>query len=507
MNGAHSGVLFKRGYSLPPYWRPRFFAVSGRSLIYYQSATAARQLGSVAKVALYLERGLQVQAIPSPHPYELSVLDPSTGTSVCFGCETEDERDSWCEVLREVIGVHDDSAPRVLPVQQLAAEADQLIASVREYAARDRWMMAHRVICSMEESLATAAADHASSRAVAAVRARLAAVAPLLAKVRSTVEWAQDSLAQFESNEGWTLVQDGATKVSYRQEAGKAFNSLRVDTVVESDIVSLAAVLAEADLGPLWIPFCNRGAMIAKPSDMHRYVNLFFEFPFFIPLGHREAVLEGRGVDMMERNAVLIMLRSAEGENEHCELPPERPTHTRVEASGGFLITLLGAKSVRFRLILNVDLKVPMLRPALVNKVNQMFGGQIMMFIRKIVAKFARTEFAQRVQQNQEFYGDIEERLQECLRREASRHSGQPSPAPSGAAGRATATAGAPRKGRAAAWLIAAIVLLIGGLVALRFDGISAHWFEVIGTEREGALVALLAGAFGSGLLVAGVIQ
>ena len=498
---SHAGVLYKRGYALPPHWRPRHFALSGRSLVYFQSATEARQPGCVAKVAVFLEAGLVVETPASPHPYEFLVRDPSTGGAVRFASDTEDERDAWVEALRGVIGVVGDDEPRVLPVQQLAGEIDGVLATIREHVVRDRWLLAQRTLSSVEQSIAAAAADTASSRAVAAVRASLAADAPLLEKVRSTAEWARDALAQFESNEGWTLVQDGATKVSYRSVPGKPFNSLRVDTVVNSDLVSLAAVIAEADLSTEWVPFCNRAAMIAKPTHMHGYANLFFEFPFFIPLSNREAMLEGRGVDMMDRNALLVMLRSVEaGPNEHCEIPAEMPSHTRVDATGGFHISLLGPSSVRFRIILNVDLKVPLLRPAIVNTLNQKFGGLIMVFIRKVVARFKGSQYETRVQQNREFYGDVEDRIRHALAAEA----GGIQPVATQAMAAQRTPMAAPRRRKIAVWFIAALVLLIGVLVVSRFDAALAHWHEVAGTQRESALVALVAGAFGMGLLVAG---
>ena len=418
------GILFKQGYSLPPHWRPRYFILEGRSLLYYMGEAHARMQGSTAKLHVFFEHGFQVAGEGEANEkslFVLSITDPSSGRVVHLGASTQHERDQWLVALRRTTELACGGAQEALSqlsAVQLDHQIEQIVQHVQQLVEQDRWLLAHAQVQRLEASL-----DAAPSRQAARLRERIAPHHDLFVKVRTQATWAEESLALFERNDGWTVVQDrGGTQVSFKQEEGKPYGSLKIDAVIDSELVKMAALVAEADLLPLWLPFCNRGNMIVKPSHMHGFVHLMFDMPLLIPLSNRDAVLEGRGVDVMERNMVLIMLRSIDGDpppqNPHCTIPPPEHGYTRVEATGGFLFSPLSANSVRMKLILNVDLKAPMLRPAVVNQVNKVFGGLMVSLIKKALRTFDQSEYAERIQCNRDFYGNLEARIKEVVEKQ-----------------------------------------------------------------------------------------
>ena len=70
---------------------------------------------------------------------------------------------------------------------------------------------------------------------------------------------------------------------------------------------------------------------------MHGFAHLKLQFPFWLPLSDRDLVIEGRGVDMLERDTVMVVIRNYEGDGT-CALPPLENKVTRIALSGGYHI-------------------------------------------------------------------------------------------------------------------------------------------------------------------------
>eukprot|EP00937_MAST-01D_sp_MAST-1D-sp2_P004818 g4818.t1 len=413
--------------------------MDGHSMLYFRSERLSRVPGSNAKLHVFLEGGFHVsdggEARNTPGPvlaglgvgggagapralHVLQVADPSTGSVLRLGAPTAKERDEWVAALRAACGGEPAQLP-VLSAKELEARLPELVDRVRCRCRQDRWLMARDEVLRIEAPLRAGAGAGSAGPGALRWRERLRPHDQLFSEAKAQAAWAEDALAQFQSNAGWELVSDKpGEKISFKEVEGMTFGSLKIDSILQCSPVQLAAVIAEADLAHAWLPFCNRASLLAKPSHMHGFAHLFFELPVFVPLDNRDIVLEGRGVDLMERRSVLIMIRSIdEGTPEavnaaaHCAIPPVSRGFTRAEADGGFLITMLSPSTVRFRIIVNVDLHAPMLSPAVINSVNKMFAGMLVQLLKKQVDKFDRTEFAERVRGNRDFYGDLEKRV------------------------------------------------------------------------------------------------
>ena len=329
-----------------------------------------------------------------------------------------------------------------------------LVAAVREHVAKDQTPAAHAVIDRGARALARfearrgalgAAGAAALDRVAAAwnddgsstngtdtraeggggdgspaAAATLEPLGALRARVAAEMVVIRANLAELETNAGWDVVtrakpgtRGGVSVFTKKLHEEDSFDSLKLDTTIEADLVRLASVIAEGDLTPQWVPFCARARMLCKPSILHGLVHMFLEFPFVMRpfISNRDLVLEGKGVDIMDRNKVLLTLRSV-AESPHCAVPEAGAGgYVRISNHGAFLFNVVTETTVRMRCIFNMDLKLPVQPPIIVNFINRKFGPQLVGFITKILRKYERTPFAARVRENRALYGEIEARV------------------------------------------------------------------------------------------------
>ena len=242
----------------------------------------------------------------------------------------------------------------------------------------------------------------------------------LRARVAAAMVTIRAHLSELETNAGWDCqyrakpgTKGGVSVYTKKLHEEDSFDSLKLDTVLEGDLVRLASVIAEGDLTPQWVPFCARAEMLCKPSILHGLVHMWLEFPFVMRpfISHRDLVLEGKGVDIMDKNKVLLTIRSVD-DSPHCAVPEAGAGgYVRISNHGAFLFNVVTDTTVRMRVIFNMDLKLAVQPPIIVNFINRKFGPQLVGFIAKILRKYERTPFAARVRENRELYGEIEKRV------------------------------------------------------------------------------------------------
>jgi len=115
---------------------------------------------------------------------------------------------------------------------------------------------------------------------------------------------ARKFLRLLENDEGWNLSHEGTRLVSHwKAEKDTDTYSFRVAGVVDACVLNIIPLLLETDLYPTWFPLMKSAEELASPSRFHKVVKSMLKMPF--PLLGREAMIDGRGWDVMEHNRVV----------------------------------------------------------------------------------------------------------------------------------------------------------------------------------------------------------
>jgi hypothetical protein len=120
-------------------------------------------------------------------------------------------------------------------------------------------------------------------------------------------------------NGGWESIANASgVQTLFRAEADAATLSIKTLGVIDSPIFNVVALINEIDLLGTFIPRVY-ARMLRQISRFRQLVHVLLALPW--PFASRDVVLEGRGVDMLEHNAVVVTARNVEVPQE--ELPPE----------------------------------------------------------------------------------------------------------------------------------------------------------------------------------------
>lgn len=446
-----SGYLWKSGYTFKPAWRKRFFVLDGRRLSYFMNEKCAFTPGTSAKLTIYVQDGFEVPDVEiqplgnGGNSFKIRIKDISRGSEVVLMAANEIDARSWISTLQ---GIVEGNATKVEDKEEelsgfqngiyvtavaLDADLDDLLQAAMHHSKRDQLLQSRTKYKIIDDSLEAfrlkvesgAAMSEAEQAALERVNTRYSVQSATRKQAMVDAAWVDECLKDFDSNEGWTLQSSSDVQtVSSRSDPGSDFESVKIDTTLAFPLVHLAALFAEVDLLHLWVPFCSSATLLQRPTPMNALAHVFITTPIFVPLSNRDAVIEGRGVDMMDRSEVLIMIRSVSpakppGAAFNCAIPDSPSGSVRMDMLGGFQIKMLGENLVRMRIILNVDLKLVAVPASLLNFFNKKVAPSIVMFIKKVCRKFEGSEYKKRVVADREFYGDIEDRVADFLARKA----------------------------------------------------------------------------------------
>ena len=235
---------------------------------------------------------------------------------------------------------------------------------------------------------------------------------------------------------GWQPVKSrGPILVDFRKEADKPTVSVRLRAELEGDLsmVKLAAILYEHELFPRWIPFCKRATQLAQPSRFQKLLHIQEGFPFIVPIANRDCVLHGIGVDMLEEDSAVIILRSvpegAAGEalvrklaGPDATVPPVARGQVRVDTLGGFYLRIKDGRTVSFHAIFNVDPKLAVIPSGIINFFCKNFAAHLVSLLKAQLKSYdSAGAYGPYVEARPEVYGVIKERMQSYMQR-----SGQP---------------------------------------------------------------------------------
>ena len=133
----------------------------------------------------------------------------------------------------------------------------------------------------------------------------------------------------------------------------------------------------ELDLFKTWFPMCVRSSMLERQGEVECVAHLELAAGGAVPLGNRDAVLHGYGVDALDDGFVLIRGASAnQSAWKHLCFPRLRGFGSaRLEVRGlSVMVQPLGDAAVRCSYVINIDPKAPLPRAMQEFAVQQVVG-------------------------------------------------------------------------------------------------------------------------------------
>lgn len=231
-------------------------------------------------------------------------------------------------------------------------------------------------------------------------------------------------LRDLDRDDGWTLSteRDGVT-VHYRPEPGSPFYRVRTKTIYSdfaiTDFVKFVSLFFENDLMPKWFPgnVMKSNVALARPSRYSKVIQTKLQFPRFVPISNRDAIVLGRGYQLPTRNGLIIFNRSI-NDPIHCDIPPPAKGTVRIHTDSAFYLSVDTTTTntgktgggVRFQQIGHDDLKLRAVPPFVLNFVAKGRAPFENVFtLRKIIRNFAGSPWEERINANRPFYDAIED--------------------------------------------------------------------------------------------------
>jgi hypothetical protein len=248
-------------------------------------------------------------------------------------------------------------------------------------------------------------------------------------------------LHEIQSDDGWTLSRrkHGVT-VHYRHEPPSPIHAVKTRFVFEdmtpSDFVKLCAIFNESDLMDQWFPkgILTSCGILAAPSTYHQIMQMKFSLGRFVPIGPRDAILDGRGYHLSDMNAIIVFSKSIDS-SPYCDIPPPQAPFVRMETRMAFFIQLVPGNKMVLVQISHDDLKIKLMPAWLLNFISEgAIPFDVLLSLRKALANFEGSDWEKRIQSRRDVYQEIEDRLAEELtlvqKKQTTNEPELPSPPP-----------------------------------------------------------------------------
>ena len=274
---------------------------------------------------------------------------------------------STADPIRATLGRHQAAqAARATTIPP--KEVGAALASILEFGEAHQWLAAGATLHTLDATVAVSP----THPAVVAMQQRLRAQEELsraVATVRVRYNEVLDALRVLsEGDDVWKFAQSyrGVDSHYKHDEVGRLW--LKTDGVMEGvDLLECVAMWREADLFDRWFPLCHESQVLAQQGrvEMLAYMKLAANG---LPIGNRDAVLHGYGVDALDDGFMMILGRSAQqGDFPDISFPPVRGFGAaRMHIQGlSVLIQPLAERRVRCAYVVHIDMMAPLPPPML----------------------------------------------------------------------------------------------------------------------------------------------
>jgi hypothetical protein len=221
---------------------------------------------------------------------------------------------------------------------------------------------------------------------------------------------------EIESEEGWQLCTDkDEIQTFYRREENEKLHAIKIQGTIDSPMFNVLSIFYEIDLYKTWMPRMT-DSRILKQYGRYRFL-CYYNFNMPWPFYDRDLVSYGYGIDLMEKNTILVVVRSvptnAEEKYHSVEFPEaDTPTCARMHLGyAGFMIRPISPTQTYVSLIGSCDPKFSYIPGWFMNMVTHQMSYLILQKLRSVAADIPGSEYEIRINKNKHVYGDIMDRL------------------------------------------------------------------------------------------------
>jgi len=254
----------------------------------------------------------------------------------------------------------------------------------------------------------------------------------IIQSVKDDLKLLTGLLKEIREDDSWTLAsQKKGVSVHFKQPEGSPFVMTKTmynikpkpGSSLTDTFVAFSSLIAETDLMPKWFP---RGLLkshqtLCEVSSFSRCTQIKIELPFIVPksiMGPREAVIHGKGYDMTSRSALAVSFKSLQVGDTFGDIVVEEPEKgwTRIDIEGAYFLEMQPDGSVNFHQLQQLDLKVKMIPPFIMNAIAKgAVPFEMVNNLMKRLHQYDGSEWETRVRENPELYEDIRDRLEAYL--------------------------------------------------------------------------------------------
>lgn len=221
----------------------------------------------------------------------------------------------------------------------------------------------------------------------------------------------------------------------YRSEPGSPIHALKVHMILQCPLVSICSLANEVEQ----IPRClgpaakSTNLSISRVAQLSRYSMLVrFFCHMYWPLGRRDLVLDGQGIDSLDEGSISIVARPVpqtvdefhrtfQGTAaESSFLPPVPGTKRMILHPSGGIMRALGPNATLVSSTFSLDPCISFIPTSLINYTTRTLAHVIIQQVQKQVESFEASIFAVRIRFNRQFYKDIEQRCEAMWRAAAA---------------------------------------------------------------------------------------
>jgi FYVE zinc finger len=227
-------------------------------------------------------------------------------------------------------------------------------------------------------------------------------------------EWAgvQKLVETLIDDQGWEEITcANGIKTLFRYEPGTPTITLKTLGSINAPVFNVLAIVNEVDLLETFIPRCKTRVL----KQVSRFRQLAYgkvNLPW--PFADREDIIEGRGVDLFENRAVVILLHDRDDAKDvwHGVQTPDPDGAQRIEMHmGGALIVPRGPENTFMCGLANIDPKISFIPTSLLNFINKHIAYYGFVLFRKKTRRIKGSEHEKRIKEKVEIYGEVRRRL------------------------------------------------------------------------------------------------
>lgn len=238
---------------------------------------------------------------------------------------------------------------------------------------------------------------------------------PLSAEVEFKSRLISESMTLFEAAEGWKACRtSGKAEVRYSLDEFSGLHKFWVSSTIKVPLFNAIAVVYEIDLYEKWVPRIKFARELGSDSRFDKLVHV--ELNAIWPVANRDFVVQGFGVDWMEKNSILIIV-STKQEHPTIEIPNPQGNVVRADVKiGAFRLEYAGEEECKCSLIINVDPQMKNIPDWLLNFCTGQVLGWFFHFMGKAANFGPESEYSKRIKENAGIYDYAREVIRNAKR-------------------------------------------------------------------------------------------